>query len=128
MIQRARQLLHMRYRPRELADVLGCDVQLIYKRCIPAGCPCERDDSGHMWIVGDHFRDWMLALRREAAADSRAKLGKGQAYCVVCEQAVDIEGPIEVRPVTANLELMMGRCAQCGAVVCRGRGRTDQDD
>jgi hypothetical protein len=128
MMQRARRLLHMRYRPRELAEELGCVVDMIYRRYIPAGCPHERDDAGHIWIVGDEFRDWMLALRREAAAEGRAKLKKGQGYCVVCERAVDMEGPFEVRPVGAHVELVTGRCSECGAMVSRGRKRRAKQD
>lgn len=123
MMQRARRLLHMRYRPVELAKELGCDVVTIYRRYVPAGCPHERDDRDRIWIVGDQFRDWMLAVRRETVAASRAKLGEGQAYCVVCEQAVDMVGELTVRQVNAHLELVQGRCPQCGSVVSRGRGR-----
>ena len=90
MVQRARRLLHMRYKPSELADELGCSIDVIYRRWLPGGCPHERDKKGHIWIVGTAFRDWMLAVRREAVAEGRAKLGEGQAYCVRCEQAVDM--------------------------------------
>ena len=128
MMQRARRLLHMRYRPTELAEELGCNVIKIYRRYIPAGCPHERDKRNRIWIVGDQFRDWMLAVRREAAAAGRAKLGEGQAYCVVCEQAVDMVGELTVRPVNTHLELVQGRCSQCGAVVSRGRGRGKKND
>ena len=125
MMQRARRLLHMRYRPSEVAEELGCKVKLLYRRCIPAGCPCERDEQGNLWIVGDQFRDWMLSVQREAVAEGRAKLGEGQAYCMVCERAVDMEGPFTTRPVNHRMELVMGRCPECGAVVCRGRKRDD---
>ena len=127
-MQRARRLLHMRYRPGELAEELGCSVRMIYRRYIPAGCPCERDQAGHLWIIGDKFRDWMLAVQREAVAEGRAKLAEGQAYCMICERAVEMEGPFEIRPVNPYMELVTGRCAECGAVVCRGRKRSKQDD
>lgn len=127
-VQRAKRLLHMRYRPAELAGELGCSVHLIYRRYIPAGCPCEHDGGGHLWIVGDVFRDWMLLRQREAVADGRAKIGKGQAYCVVCEKGVDVKGPLTARPVSAHLELVQGQCTECGAIVCRGQRRVRRDD
>lgn len=123
-IQRARQLLHMRYKPSELARIIDCSANTIYRSCIPAGCPYERDETGHLWIVGTEFRDWMLAIRREQVAAGRAKLKDGQGYCVICEKAVTMEEPFTIKPVGIHLELLQGRCPECGAVVSRGRKRT----
>ena len=44
-IQRARQLLYMKYRPSELAEIIGCHLLQIYSAYIPAGCPHERDEN-----------------------------------------------------------------------------------
>jgi hypothetical protein len=126
-MQRARRLLYMEYKPSEIAEEIGCDVQSIYKVYIPAGCPHERRGV-HLWIVEDQFRDWMLALQREAAAGGQAKLGEGQGYCVVCERAVDMQEPFTVKPVAAGLELVQGYCPECGSVVSRGRARGNHDD
>ena len=126
-IQRARRLLHMKYRPSEIAEEIGCNVQSIYKVYIPAGCPHEREEV-HLWIVGDLFRDWMLAQQRETRTKGRAKMKRGQAYCVMCEKAVDMEGPFTVRPVSAHIELALGHCSECGAAVCRGQKKGSGND
>jgi hypothetical protein len=126
-IQRARRLLHMKYKPSEVAEELGCSVEFIRRVCIPAGCPYERHENGYYyWIVGDRFRDWMLAMQREAVAEGRAKLGEGQGYCVVCERATDLRDVFEVRPIDGHLELAKGYCSHCGAVVTKGRRRRSQ--
>lgn len=124
-MQRARRLLHMKYKPSEIAEEIGCNVRSIYNVYIPAGCPHERHENGYYyWIVGDQFRDWMLAQQRDAVAEGRAKMGEGQGYCVVCEKAIDLQEIFEVKPVTGHLELVKGYCPECGAVVTRGRKRS----
>ena len=117
----------MKYRPSEIAEEIGCSVRSIYDVFIPAGCPHELHENGHYyWIVGDRFRDWMLAHQREAVAEGRARLGEDQAYCVVCEKATDFRDIFEVRPIDGHLELAKGYCSECGAVVSRGRKRRSQ--
>jgi hypothetical protein len=113
----------MKYKPSEIAEEIGCSAEFIRRTCILAGCPHERQKNGRYWIVGDRFRDWMLAQQREAVAEGRAKLGKKQGYCVVCEKAVDLRDVFEVKPVCGHLELVKGYCPECGAVVTRGRER-----
>jgi hypothetical protein len=49
---------------------LGCEVRPLYRSTIPAGCPCERDERGNLWIVGGRFRDWMLSVQREAVSQN----------------------------------------------------------
>ena len=49
---------------------MGCEVRPLYRSTVPAGCPCERDERGNLWIVGDRFRDWMLSVQREAVSQS----------------------------------------------------------
>jgi hypothetical protein len=57
-----RRLQHTRYYPSKVAEELGCEVRPLYRSTIPTGCPCERDERGNLWIVGDRFRDWMLSV------------------------------------------------------------------
>ena len=111
----------MKYKPSELAEIIGGNVLQIYRTYIPAGCPHERDENGHIWIVGTEFRDWMLAMRREQAAAKRTTLKPGQVYCMVCEKAVTMEGPFTIKPAGVHMELVQGTCAECGAVTHRGR-------
>jgi hypothetical protein len=127
-MQRAKRLLHMKYKPSEIAEEIRCDVQSVYKTYIPAGCPHERDERGYLWIVGDQFRDWMVILQRDAVADGRVKLEEGQGYCVMCERAVDLQEVFEVKLVSPSLELVKGYCPECGAVVSRGRERGNHGD
>jgi hypothetical protein len=65
-----RRLLNVRYRPGRVAEELGCEVRPLYRSTIPAGCPCERDERGNLWIVGDRFRDWMRSVQREAVSQN----------------------------------------------------------
>ena len=128
-IQRARRLLHMKYRPSEIAEEIGCSVRSIYDVFIPAGCPHELHENGHYyWIVGDRFRDWMLAQHRETRRKSGAKMKRGQAYCVMCEKVVAMTGPFTVRPVSAQVELLLGHCSECDAVVSRGQKKGSGND
>ena len=76
-VQRVRRLLHMKYKPSEIAEEIGCGVEFIRRTCVRAGCPHERQKNGRYWIVGDQFRDWMLAQHRDAVAEGRARLGEG---------------------------------------------------
>ena len=126
-MQRARRLLHMKYKPSEIAEEIGCQVHTIYRVYIPAGCPHEREGA-HFWIVGDLFRDWMLAQHRETKRKGGAKMKSDQGYCVMCEKAVAMKGPFTVRPVSAQLELALGHCSECGAVVCRGQKKGNGND
>jgi len=122
-MQHIRRLLHMKYTPAELAQEIDCATKTVYRRYIPEGCPCERDASGRLWIVGDKFRDWALAVQHEAIVEGRARLAPDEAYCLSCKRATKVHEPIEIKPVGRHIELMIGRCANCGAVVSRGRKR-----
>lgn len=72
-MRRALKLLHMRYKPSEVADVLGVGVQTVYRVWIPAGCPSDKDSSGALWIVGTELRAWM-----EDVEDVRRSSKKGR--------------------------------------------------
>lgn len=64
-----KRLLYMEYRPSELADELGLDIQDIYKYYMPKGCPYTKDDTGHVWIVGTEFRTWFEATLLKSRKD-----------------------------------------------------------
>ena len=76
----------MRYYPSKVAEELGCEVRPLYRSTIPAGCPCERDERGNLWVVGDQFRDGMLAVQREAVSQNltRADLTITNGGCTGC--------------------------------------------
>jgi uncharacterized protein with PIN domain len=113
------RLLEMRYRPSELAAEIGCHLDTVYKSFIPAGCPHERDERGHIWIVGTEFAKWA----REKSTHQHIKLADGEAYCLKCNKPVKMKGEITIKPTNRYLELMTGRCPQCNSVVNRARAR-----
>ena len=83
---RVGHLLHMRYKASEIAEEIGCHADTIYRSYIPAGCPHERDERGHVWIVGTAFRDWA----RSTFGKQGAKMQTKQAYCLRCRKPVSI--------------------------------------
>jgi len=119
IIVRLDRLLRMRYRPSEIATELACHVDTIYRSYIPAGCPHERDGAGHIWIVGTEFAKWA----RAESSQKHASLADGEAYCFRCRRPTKMTGPIAVRPTNHYLEIVTGRCSECGTEVNRARAR-----
>ena len=113
------RLLHMEYRPAELAEELGCGVDAIYKSYLAAGCPHRRDETGHIWIVGTEFADWVSATLKK----DRMPLADGEAYCLKCNAPVKMSGKLKVKKVNLYLELVVGECPICGTQVNRARAR-----
>jgi hypothetical protein len=60
-MRRALRLLPMRYKPSEVAALLHVPAQTLYRTWVQAGMPCERDESGNLWIVGTDLRAWIDA-------------------------------------------------------------------
>jgi hypothetical protein len=123
-IIRLGHLLEMCYRPSELAAEIGCHTDTVYHSFIPAGCPHERDEHGHIWIVGTQFADWARHMQMQR----RTPLADGEAYCLRCRAAVQMIGPLTVTPTNRYLELVTGTCAVCGATVNRARARCKTDE
>jgi hypothetical protein len=115
---RTGHLLYMRYTPSELAKEIGCNVDTIYRSYVPAGCPHERDERGHLWIVGTAFRDWAYATFSRKGA----KMPEGFAYCLRCRRPAEIVSPSE-KPINRYLSRVKGKCANCGASVNRTKKR-----
>jgi hypothetical protein len=120
-ISRLPRLLHMRYSPSEIASEIGCTTEQIYKSYLPAQCPHERDATGHIWIVGDRFREWALRTFKHQVSHEMAE---DEAFCLRCRKPVKIIQPV-IRPTNRYLELIQGKCAECGAKVNRGRKKSD---
>lgn len=121
-LNRARHLLDMLYRPSELAEELGVSVDMIWRSCLPEGCPHERDETGHIWINGVAFYRWAQAR----GGRKRIKMAEGQAFCFRCRQPVAMVDAEAVLVTTPHLEVVTGRCPACGAKISRGRARRDQ--
>jgi hypothetical protein len=114
----------MEYKPSELAAEIGCHVDTIYRSYIPAGAPHRRDARGQIWIVGKEFAEWARAVFSKKSHS----LTDGQAWCLQCNQPVEMVGPLEVKPTNQYLELVSGRCSECGCVVNRARARSEAEE
>jgi hypothetical protein len=113
------RLLDMMYKPSEIADEIGVNVDTVYRSYIPAGLPITQDETGNYWIHGLTFAAWA----RETITQKKAKRGglpDGYAWCLRCNSAVPMETP-RVRSINRYLELIQGTCPSCGGVVNRGR-------
>lgn len=118
-IVRLGRLLDMLYRPAEIAEEIGVNVDTVYRSYIPDGLPVSRDEHGDIWIHGTAFVAWA----RQHLAGKKAKrtpLLEGQAWCMRCVRPVDLRSPV-VRPVNRVFELLQSHCPHCGGIVNRGR-------
>jgi hypothetical protein len=77
-------LLNMMYKPSELADEIGINVNKIYTVYIPGGCPYERDSERHILINGQKFKIWFEEVY------AKRGLNHGEAFCLTCKRAVPI--------------------------------------
>jgi hypothetical protein len=109
------RLLNMWYKPAEIAEEIGISVDTIYRTHLQAGCPHKRDDHNQIWICGSEFATWARSVAKEKKA---FKLEEGQAWCVHCNQVVELVGGRE-RSVRRNLKIVQGKCAVCGGKVNR---------
>ena len=113
-IARLQGLLPMEYRPSELARAIGCHRSTIYECYVPNGCPHRRDQNGYLWIEGTAFAAWA----RSTVYHSSVELQDGEAYCLRCQQAVEIQPPIS-REEAKSAILVKGKCPQCRSDVAR---------
>lgn len=121
-INRLRSVLDMWYLPSELAEETGLSIYTLYKRYLPAGLPHRRDEAGHIWIRGTEFVEW-VKQRNATARSATHTMRSSQAYCFVCRQPVEMVGELSSKPSNKYLEIVTGRCAQCGGKVTRARKR-----
>ena len=110
---RANGLLDMLYTPAELADELGIDQRDIYRRLLPAGIPCRKDKTGHIWLHGPEIAQWVQGLHAV-----RRSMGESEAYCLKCRSAVPLRKPVLVN--RGKFNLLQATCPQCGTTVNRG--------
>ncbi len=109
-------LLPMLYKPSEIAGDLGIPGRTLYD-WLDAGAPHQRDRSGHIWVNGEQFREWVDQNRKKTA--SGKKLGADEAYCLRCNVPVKLTNPIR-QHVKRSLYLIKGKCPQCGITINRG--------
>lgn len=112
-------LLDMLYRPSELAKELGCPLELIQRVYLPADCPRQRDETGHIWINGHLFRDWLRNTWK--VEKRRTQLADNQSFCVVCRKAVVYAPTGKHIGNNRAVTLEEGICAECGHLTYRAR-------
>lgn len=116
-IIRLGRLLYMEYKPSEIAQELGINVENIYRAYIPAGCPHRRDEKNLIWIVGTEFAAWARAVN-EISKKRPFVLREDEAWCVHCNRVVPIIGARR-RNVKRNLDILQGTCPECGGKINR---------
>lgn len=120
LIQREQQiklsrLMNMRYRPAELAEELGVNVDTVYRSWIPAGAPCVRDNTRSYWIVGTEFAQW-AQQEYERNQANKTGLAENEAWCMHCCRPAQIID-LSIRRINRHLAMKQGLCAFCGGKV-----------
>jgi hypothetical protein len=112
-----KRLLCMQYRPAEIAEEIGVTVDTIYRSYIPAGAPHKKDNRGNIWIVGTEFTEWAKEYH-DHKYSKKFSLKDGQAWCMSCNQAVNILDP-KIKRVNRYISMIQGTCENCGKKVNR---------
>ena len=123
-IIRLGRLIHMEYRPSEIADLLGVHVDTVRRSYLQAGCPHRRDEHGHIWIIGTAFRSWAEEVIAERKRKTSQPMAEDEAWCMKCNKRIKITNP-NIKPVNHYLELVQTVCEACGSIVNRGRAKTN---
>lgn len=118
---RMSRLLHMKYRPSEIADILGVNVDTVRRSYLDAGCPFERDTNGHYWIVGTAFKTWAGEIIAERKRKKNKPMLENEVWCLKCNQRVELIKPT-IKKVNHHLELLQSKCPVCDTRVNRARG------
>lgn len=115
------RLLYMKYRPSEIAEILGVNVNTIYQSYLSAGCPHEKDSKGNIWIIGTEFRDWATIEIAQRKSVKNPPMESNQAYCLRCNKRVVMVNPSVVYS-GGNREILQSICPICGTKVNRAKG------
>jgi hypothetical protein len=115
------RLLDMLYRPAEIAEEIGVNVDTIYRSYLPAGLPYTRDGRGNIWIHGPAFVAWAKQTITKKKT-KRVGLPDGQAWCLKCKGPVPLINPTN-KPINRYLELQQAACPICGTIINRARAR-----
>ena len=103
---RLKRLLNMLYKPSELAQEVGININQIYRVYVPCGCPAKRDERNRIWINGEAFCKWYSRVY------SKIILAKNEAFCLTCKTGVPIVNP--VRNKKGGLTYDVCQCPNCG--------------
>jgi len=115
------RLLDMLYRPSEIAEEIGVTQDTVYRSYLPAGLPHIRDAEGHVWVHGPAFISWARETITHKKK-TRHGLPEGQAWCMKCNQPVELINP-KIKTVNRYLELLQAACPHCGKKINRARSR-----
>jgi len=121
---RMKRQLDMEYKPSELAQELGINLDQIYRVYIPLGCPHKRDSKRYIQINGKEFQGWYLENYQ------KAKVKEDETFCKTCRKPVKIvSGVLRKR---GGLSYMLSYCPNCGRklskiIDCK-KGRNDKQE
>lgn len=116
VIVKAPYLLPMRYKLSELAQELGIPPSTL-RDWLSKGAPHERDERGHIWVIGTEFNEFVEKNRKRKA--SGRKLNSDEAFCMSCQEIIIIQEK-QVVPIKGKLVHHRGKCPNCGKRVNRG--------
>jgi hypothetical protein len=105
------KLLDMLYKPSEISAEVGFTQRQVYRVYIPAGCPHERDDRGHLWINGKMFREWYEITY------PRMEMKSNEAFCLTCKKPVKMANPLKVKK--GRFVYWKAACSACGRKLVR---------
>ena len=118
---RLKRLLHMKYTPSEIAEVLEVNIDTIYRTYLSAGCPHEKDNKGRIWIIGTAFKTWAEEYLAERKIKKNSPMAENEGWCVVCNKRVIMVSP-KIVYSAGNREILQSVCPNCGKKVNRARG------
>lgn len=108
-VHKLRNLLPMKYKVSEIAEILGVTSETVYRTYLPAGAPMLREGKA-IWIVGTEFREWARTylagkkLTRETMSDS-------QIYCMSCKRVTEMVSPRVAGVDQRGVARVAARCA-----------------
>lgn len=121
-VVRLGRLLNMYYKPSEIADLLGVNVDTVRRTYLAAGCPHKRDKTGHIWIVGTDFKEWADDVIAKRKRKKTKPMAQNEAWCFKCKDRVQMSSP-KLIAVNRYLEILQCPCRNCGTKVNRARAR-----
>lgn len=105
----------MLYTVREMSDAIGV-IDRTLRDWLAAGAPHFYDQTGHIWIEGRDFADWILSVRKPKRT---CRLEDDEAYCLRCNEVVELINPTTTA-VKGNLIVLKGKCPKCQCTINRG--------
>lgn len=115
VVARVPSLLPMLYKVSELALELGIAERTL-RDWLMKGAPCFYDHYHRIWINGENFAKWIKSIQ---PVHKIIKLSSSQAYCMKCNQAVEMTN-IQSVPIKGKLIQHRGICPHCGTKINRG--------